>query len=241
MRTETQGYLTPANQSVFQDYLGPTDQSIEHPKSICLLPEGNESLAVSQEAALLQQALMNLTQDLYFVWWAEDWALASRVSEQFPVLLDMSVFRQEEALVEAIWSEDHDRLMYTLRSSFDVKPIEDGMGHPAEEIITHAISYLESKRVFEWFRSFALDVEHPNFAASVLRCLGRLHSPGTVSWRVDLVRSALVVEDAEIRDAAVHAAEHWGGADIRDVLKAHEEPLPWLRDYVRDVIEDLGE
>lgn len=243
MQIEAQGYLNliPANQSVLQDYLGPADQSTEHPESIRLLSEGNESLATSQEAALLQQALMELTKDLYFVWWEEDWAPASRVSEQFPVLLDVSVYRQKETLVDAIPSKDHDRLFYTLRASFEVKPIEDGMEHPAEEIITNAIRDLDSERVFEWFRSFALDVEHPNFAASVIRCLGRLHSPGTIYWRVDLVRSALVVEDAEIRDAAVQAAEHWGGADIRNVLKEHEEPLPWLRDYVRDVIEDFGD
>ena len=243
MRTEAQGFLSsiPVNQSVLQEYLGPADQSTEHPESIRLLSEGNESLATSQEAAQLQQALMNLTQDLYFVWWAEDWALASRVSEQFPVLLDVSVYKQNETLVDAIPSKDHDRLTYTLRAAFEVKPMEDGMEHPAEEIVLNAIRNLDSEHVFEWFRSFALDVEHPHFAASVIRCLGRLNTPGTVYWRVDLVRSALAVEDAEIRDAAVQAAEHWGGAAIRDVLKEHEEPLPWLRDYVRDVIEDLGD
>lgn len=138
-------------------------------------------------------------------------------------------------------SDDRDRLLFTLRSSFDVKPIEDGMDHPAEEIISKALQSPVDERVFDWLKSFSLDAAHPDFAASIIRCLGRFNSPGTVFWRVDLIRSALAMGDAQIRDAAVQAAECWGGEGMRDVLKAHKEPLPWLQDYIYDVIEDLGE
>lgn len=243
MQTEAQGFLNliPANQSVLQDYLGPADPSTEHSDSIRLLSEGNESLATSQEAALLQQALMKLTQDLYFVWWAEDWAPASRVSEQFPVLLDTSIFRHQEELVQANLSNDQNRLLHMLRTSFDENPTEDGIDHPAEDIIVNAIHFSHADLVFSWLKSFSLDAEHPSYAASILRCLGRLKNPGKVSWRVDLIRKALAMEDVEIRDAAVQAAECWGGEDILKALKAHSEPLPWLQDYVRDVIEDLEE
>ena len=243
MQTEAQRYLNliPANQSVLQDYLGPADQSTEHSESIRLLSEGNESLATSKEAALLQQELMKLTHDLYFVWWAEDWAPASRVSEQFPVLLDTSIFRHQEELTDVNLSNEQNRLLRMLRTSFDENPIEDGIDHPAEDIIVNAIHFNDAELVFYWLKSFSLDAEHPSYAASILRCLGRLKSPGKVSWRVDLIRKALAMEDAEIRDAAVQAAECWGGEGILETLKAHSEPLPWLQDYIRDVIEDLGE
>ena len=131
------------------------------------------------------------------------------------------------------------RLVDKLKVAFDAEPLEDGMDHPAEEIIGQAIKSREDVRVLDWLMEFSLDVAQPNFAASVLRCLGRQVYPGTESWRTNLVSSALDMNDAEIRDAAVQAAEFWGGKGIRNVLEVHQEPLPWLREYVRGVVEDL--
>ena len=128
-----------------------------------------------------------------------------------------------------------------LNAAFEAEPVEDGMDHSAEDIIEETLLSSEEPRIFEWLQGFCLDAAHPNFAASVLRCLARQPYPCTTSWRTDLVCSALDMDDAEIRDAAVQAAESWGGQDIRNVLEAHNEPLQWLRNYVRDVVEDLGE
>ena len=63
---------------------------------------------------------------------------------------------------------------------------------------------------------------------------------GTSSWRSELVRNALALDDVEIRDAAVQAAELWDDPHILPVLKSHYEPESWLRDYISDVIDDLG-
>ena len=128
-----------------------------------------------------------------------------------------------------------------LWAAFESEPLEDGMDHPAEEIIERALQSNESQCVLEALRALSLDVAHPSFAASVLRCLGRQQNPGTDTWRTDLVRDGLDVDDVEIRDAAVYAAEWWGGREMRNVLQSHSEPELWLRDYIRDVIEDLGE
>ncbi len=113
------------------------------------------------------------------------------------------------------------------------------MDHPAEEFIEQALKSSEDVRVLDWLMEFSLDVAHPNFAASVLSCLGRKVDPGTESWRTNLVSGALDMNDAEIRDAAVQAAEFWGGKGIRNVLEVHQEPLPWLREYAHDVVADL--
>ncbi len=138
-------------------------------------------------------------------------------------------------------SRDLDQLTDSLRASFESEPVEDGVPHPAELIVSEALSGLEQGRVLNWLRTLSLDAFHPSLAASVLRCLGRQASPGTVSWRVRLVRDALAVDDVEIRDAAAQAAELWGDPLVVRVLISHEEPERWLRDYISDVIDDLRE
>ncbi len=129
-----------------------------------------------------------------------------------------------------------------LYASFETKPLEDGIDHPAENIICGAIRSRDDDRVFDWLYRVCLDAEYPTFSASVLRCLGRQMHPGTELWHTELVRRALATDfDVEIRDAALQAAEFWGGSGIRDILKikVQTEPLQWLRNYMQDVIEDL--
>lgn len=133
------------------------------------------------------------------------------------------------------------RLKDLLYASFEAEPLEDGMDHPAEDIIGDAILSTNGARVLDWLSRACLDPEHSTFSASILRCLGRQVHPGTESWRTELVQEALAVDDAEIRDAALQAAEFWGEASMRDILKIKmkTEPLQWLRNYMQDVIDDL--
>ena len=144
----------------------------------------------------------------------------------------------QKALVE---DQERERLANRLWMAFAADPLEDGMSHPVEEIIGEALRSTEDNPVLDWFRTFSLDAERPGFAASVLRCLGRQTLPGTDSWRTELVRDGLAVDDVEIRDAAVQAAESWGDRSLVDVMKAHSEAEPWLREYIENVISDLGE
>ncbi len=156
----------------------------------------------------------------------------------------LAMYRDETYFIAAIGGindQEKTRFADKLHASFESEPLEDGMLHQAEDIIKQELQSGKNPRILEWLREFSLDAAHPVFAASALRCLGRYPHVGTNVWRADLVRSALGMDDAEIREAAVQAAEFWGGEDIRDVLEAHNEPLPWLRDYVRAVVEDLGD
>ena len=127
------------------------------------------------------------------------------------------------------------QLAAKLRAAFEAESVEDGMDHVADEIIEKALLSEEAPHVLGWLRAFCLDPTHPSFSASVLRCLGRRAHPGTVSWRTDLVCSALNMDDA------VQAAEFWGGQDMRNTLKAHKEPLHWLQVYIQDITKDSGE
>ena len=139
-------------------------------------------------------------------------------------------------------TREQKRLLDKLQAAFAVEPLEDGMSHPAEEIIGEALRSTEEKPiVLDWLRAFSLDAARPSFAASVLRCLGRQTPLGTNSWRADLVRGGLAMDDVEIRDAAVQAVESWGDRSLADVMKAHRESELWIREYIEDVIGDLGE
>ena len=92
------------------------------------------------------------------------------------------------------------RLDDKLRTAFEEKPLEDGMHHPAEEIIADALSGTENPKVLAWLKAFSLDSSHASLAASVLRGLGRQKHPGTERWRYGLVRDGLVAKDVEIRE-----------------------------------------
>ena len=152
-----------------------------------------------------------------------------------------------EALCEFRFKPDRDedckqtRLANKLHTAFETEPLEDGMHHKAEDIIGQALQSGEDVRILEWLRAFSLDDTQPVFAASILRCLGRQEYLGISSWRSELVRDALALDDVEIRDAAVQAAELWDDREILPVLKSHSDPESWLRDYISDVIDDLGE
>ena len=132
--------------------------------------------------------------------------------------------------------ERFERFLYT---AFDSEPLEDGMDHPAEEVIADALETIDKLRLLPWLREFSLDHEQPVFAASVLRCLGRISELGTEEWRVGLVRTALTMKNVQIRDAAVQAAEHWADHGLIEVLQDHNDTEPWIADYVDMVISDI--
>ena len=146
-----------------------------------------------------------------------------------------------ESDLPAAESAGEAQLESTLRISFEAEPLEDGMNHPAEEIIGAALQSSTEPCLLGWLRAFSLDVTQPSFAACVLRCLGRLAEPGTSRWRAELVRAALAIEELEIRDAVVQAVESWKDPELIDLLESHSEPVTWLQDYARDVFDDLSQ
>lgn len=131
------------------------------------------------------------------------------------------------------------RLEHALYAAFEVDSVEDGTSHPAEKIIADALGASHEHQVLDWFREFSLDADQPGFAASFLRCLGRLTPPGTEEWRVDLVRLAMRSDSVQVRDAAVQAAELWADTGMVNVLKNHRDPQQWITDYIKMVVDDI--
>ena len=114
------------------------------------------------------------------------------------------------------------------------------MDHPAERLIAAALESEDWSTALEWIHGACFDSGNPAFATSVLLCIARRPRLGDATWRAKVVRRALAADDVTMRDAAVQAAETWGDAGLRRVLRAHTDPVPWLDDYARGVADDLG-
>ena len=217
--SETRPYL-PA---LFPD----VDRSGVIEGAVFIVNSGRESMAVSLDQALLVEMVLELVGDLA----GSALPYENLGASLFPALVDGACFEDE--------NREDERLENRLMMAFEAEPLEDGIDHPAERIVGDALRSTNGQGVLAKLGSISVDVERPELAASVLRCLGR-RRPGTSAWRVEVVRFALAADDVEMRDAAVQAAESWGDAGILKVLSSHVEEVPWLRAYIRDVVEDLG-
>ena len=127
-----------------------------------------------------------------------------------------------------------------LRAALDSEPLEDGMDHPAESVIVTALDSEDPDTVLCWIQSICLDSSNPAFAAAVFVCVARQPGIGTARWREELVCGGLAVDDVEVRDAAMQAAEYWADPGFLHVLSAHSEPVGWLDEFRRGVVDDLG-
>lgn len=239
MLLETTVSTFPTTSDFLSDISGVLDQSGKSYDSLRWLSSGTGSLATSLDAAYLQRSMWEVADKLFLMRPPE---VASEIIEAvslFPACVDVSFVGQPYVHKQVDENRSRTRLISALHSSFEADPLEDGMYHPAEEIIIEALHSEENHLVLEWLRTECLDVARPSFAASVLRCLGRQTEPGTNSWRAELVGAALAIKDVEIRDAAVQAVESWEDPELLDLLESHSESVTWLRDYIHDVFDDL--
>lgn len=113
--------------------------------------------------------------------------------------------------------------------------VEAGTAHSAEYVLRHALRNIPTdtlRYVSEVVRS---EKAH---AADLIECLGRLDPPGNSRWRANLLRAALASDDVEVRDAAVSAAEQWEDPACYAVLMSHDDPDPFIADYVEGVLSD---
>ena len=135
---------------------------------------------------------------------------------------------------------EFDDLAAELRASFLNEPVEDGFTHPAEDILTGALSMGDSDATLEWLLEFATDEARPTFAAYTLQCLGRLETGIPFEWRQRLVQAGLRSPNLAIRDVAAQAVDTWGDRGLIPILMAHKDPVPWLAEYINDIVADLS-
>lgn len=118
------------------------------------------------------------------------------------------------------------------------QPVEDGFDHPGESLLQEVVTNAGHVNAIT---EIVLGHSNKHFSSSVLHLLARLDRPATPGWRKRLVSSALASTSTELREAAVQAAEHWGDEPLVLALVRHVEPVPWLRQYIEDVLEDYKE
>ena len=94
--------------------------------------------------------------------------------------------------------------------------------------------------VYDFLGEYCRNAEYSSYAADALHCLARLTKPATAEWRAQVVREALASADPGVRDSAIQAAESWEDSSLADILRAHEEPESYLREYLQDVLAGLS-
>ena len=138
--------------------------------------------------------------------------------------------------VPPAWSAKFER---DLEASFRAAPVESGVAHLADRIVEDALRVVPGELVYDFLGEYFRNAESPSFAADALRCLTRLARPATAEWRARIVREALASADQEIRGCAIQAAESWEDSGLAEILRAHEEPKAYLREYLQDVLAGL--
>jgi hypothetical protein len=117
------------------------------------------------------------------------------------------------------------------------RPVEDGIIHPAESRIALLVGAQGEQFVYD--KLFTCATAATASIAAFIRLLGRVENL-SADFHLQLVTAGLASADHEVRDAALQAAESWEDRDILPRLREHHEPLPWLADYLKRLVRDLG-
>jgi len=123
-------------------------------------------------------------------------------------------------------------LLKTLKGfedQFEREPVVDGFKHSVEDPLD-ALPWANFGE-----EMLTLLVASP-FFQSFLILLGRLEIPQLL--RVQLVQIGLASPSLDVRDAAIQAVENWGGESLVNLLRGHTESVPWLSQYLEQVIQD---
>lgn len=125
----------------------------------------------------------------------------------------------------------------------DSETVEDGVVHTVEVAIQRAlIRYPQDAPT--WIKELFDEIlaqEKLSYASGLLQCLGRLRPEGIINIAKSLVIKGLGHENIELREAAITVIEQWGGEDMLEILRQHQEQVPWLANYAQKVIQDFSE
>lgn len=214
-----------------------TDQSSVRFRPPSVVLHGRQALAASSTGMKMQELLCKL--EIAFSSSIESRRHINPVRGQFLFPTLLLPINRPSADDPADQIQKREELAAKLSAIFQANPVEDGIDHPGEVMIREALQSMDGYPVLEWLKMFSADTANPHFAASVLRCLGRQQRLGTASWRIEVIRKALSTDAVDLRDAAAQAAECWGGLEMQDILQEHTDPVPWLREYILDILNDI--
>lgn len=118
-------------------------------------------------------------------------------------------------------------------AALDAEPFESGVAHPFEPRLAAALRASSTGLA----RCVAeVIATRGDLHADLLRCIGRLPEHLAFEPLHGFMTEGLRSPSLRLRDAAVRALETWGSEEAREILRRHDEPVPWLRDYIRRVL-----
>jgi predicted HAD superfamily Cof-like phosphohydrolase len=147
----------------------------------------------------------------------------------------------ESEVAERVRSERHAGLLFRARllSTLRAEPVENGVGHHAEELLKSAFMTAPEPTAMRTQSLFTELLGNPAVAAGLITCVGRLRFELVRDVAGSLVVGGLAQANVEIREAAIGAIEQWGGKHFVPILEKHIEPETWLATYVDKVLRDL--
>lgn len=195
-----------------------------------------QSLPLSNDAACAERAFLKVVSDLY---WRGAPILSRRATTTWVSFVVNSECVRPLVSPKRIKDEYFQRLRRKVEERLEEETLEDGRTHSAESTVLEAIS--ESAEGRAAILRLISDEGRPELASAVLRLVGRVGHTTDRSWRNGLVKSALGASTPALREAAVETVEQWEDVTFIPLLKEHSELVPWLRDYIEAVIDDLSE
>jgi len=142
-------------------------------------------------------------------------------------------------------ARDKDKNIFVnqLIQSFDKELLEDGYFHPSQEIIAQGLISSHDS-VSQWLLEIYNNnlKANPSLSASLLKSISRFDFAEVYPWGFMMASLGILENSLEIRGAAVDCFENWGNEQSLEKLKAHvnQEQVPWLRDYISQVIVDIS-
>ena len=128
--------------------------------------------------------------------------------------------------------------MAALINALDATPVDDGISHEGDAIVRRLVEFYQSQFI-DYMTETAKDASAASRLSSIIRLMGR-NDRVPLAIKRHVLKYSLESNSAEVRDAAVQAADLWEDRRLLDILSLHVEPLDWVRSYQKDVMVSLG-
>ena len=83
--------------------------------------------------------------------------------------------------------------------------------------------------------------DYPNSLAGICKALGRFELKEVMPWGPTMLIGMLSHKSETVKEYAVAVVENWKSVDLLPILRNLERSSDWLKKYIDDVIDYLGE
>ncbi len=147
------------------------------------------------------------------------------------------VTKRKGNLVAEVKEEYFDLLV----KAFENRSVIPLKKHPAEAILEEMLAKFSDSKQWLWHFYTAYTENSNDMVGNLIECLGRLPQELSDPVGFRLAELGIGHSDVNVREHAVAALENWGGEQAFLVLKnrAKNEPVDWLRNYIRGIIAEI--